>query len=380
MRLLLVATVARTLKAFLLPFAQHFRAAGWVVHAAASGISSSADCEQVFDRTWDIDWSRRPTDPRNFLNAVGQIRELLRKEDYDIVHVHTPVASFITRYALRRDRKAHGRPKVIYTAHGFHFYRGGPILRNFVFLALEWLAGRWTDYLVVINHEDEEAARRYRLLPPDRVLYMPGIGVDTRLYSPGAVDEDEIRRVRQEIDVSEKAPIFLMIGEFNPGKRHRDAVRALAMLGRPDVHLVFAGTGPLMGSIRKMADDLGLAKQVHFLGFRKDVPALIRASVATILPSEREGLPRSIMESLCLGVPAIGSNVRGIRDLLSDGAGLLIDVGRPDQLAGAMEWVLGHPAEARLMGERGREQMATYDIRRIIALHEELYDRALSEE
>lgn len=379
MRLLLVSTVATTLEAFLLPFAHHFRSLGWTVDAAANGISASAECQRVFNRTWEIDWSRRPTDPRNSFWAASTIQRLVQREGYDIVHVHTPVAAFVTRYALRRIRRRRGRPKVIYTAHGFHFYHGGRMLRNMAFLILERLAGRWTDRLAVINREDEEAAKCYRIVPPDRVHYMPGIGVDTKRYSPDAVDEAEINRIRQELELTEEDRLFLMVAEFNPGKRHRDAIQALTSLRYPNVHLAFAGTGPLLESMRHMAETLGLARQVHFLGFRKDIPALVRASVATLLPSEREGLPRSVMESLCLGIPVIGSNIRGIRDLLSNGGGLLIGVGRPDELAQAMAWVLEYPDEARLMGERGRQQMAAYDIRNILALHEDLYRRALNE-
>lgn len=379
MRLLLVSTIAGTLEAFLLPFARHFQALGWTVDAAANGISASAECQQTFNRTWEIGWSRRLTDPRNLLEVVRVIQQLVQREDYDIVHVHTPVAAFITRYALRRIRMRRGRPEVIYTAHGFHFYRGGRMLRNIVFLTLELSAGRWTDHLVVINHEDEEAAKRYHIIPPDKVHYMPGIGVDTKRYNPDAVDEADINRIRHELKLTGEDRLFLMVAEFNPGKRHRDAIRALRSLGRPNVHLAFAGTGPLLEPMKHMAETLGLARQVHFLGFRKDIPALVRASVATLLPSEREGLPRSVMESLCLGIPVIGSNIRGIRDLLTNGGGLLVGVGRPDELAQAMAWVLQHPDEARLMGERGRQHMAAYDIRNILALHEDLYRKALNE-
>lgn len=379
MRLLLVSTVAGTLRAFLLPLANHFRAMGWTVDGAANGISKSAECREAFDRTWEIDWSRRPTDPRNFLEAVGAIRRLVQREGYDIVHVHTPVAAFVTRYALRGIRGHQGKPKVIYTAHGFHFYRGGPVLRNMSFLGLELLAGRWTDHLIVINREDEEAAKHYHIVPPARLHYMPGIGVDTQRYSPATVSPAEVQQIRRELGLAEQDRLLSMVAEFNPGKRHRDAIQAFASLHRPDVHMAFAGVGPLMDDMRQMAKTLGVDRQVHFLGFRKDVPALVRASIATLLPSEREGLARSVMESLCLGVPVIGADTRGIRDLLHDGAGLLVGVGKPDELAKAMEWILQHPEEAKAMGERGRQQMTAYDIKNILVLHEQLYKDAVSE-
>ena len=375
---LFVTTIPGTLRAFLLPFAQHFRAKGWRVDAMAQGISTCPKCLHSFDRVWEVEWSRNPLDPQNLIVAPQQIRYAIAQQDYDIVHVHTPVAAFVTRYALNNLRKK-GKPKVIYTAHGFHFYRGGKPLKNLSFLALEKLAGRWTDYLVVINREDEEAAKRYGIVPAQRVCYTPGIGVDTEYYSPSAVPEAEVVRVRQELGLSAQTPLFLSIAEFNPGKRHQDILKALARLGRSNVHMAFAGTGPLMEQMKLLASDLGMKECVHFLGYRRDVPALIRACAATLLASEREGLPRSVMESLCLEVPVIGTQTRGIRDLLEGECGLIVKLGDVEGLAGAMAWMLDNPEEAGMMGKRGRERMATYDIRHVIKLHESLYTEIISE-
>ena len=152
-KLLMATTVPTTLRDFLLPFARHFRARGFRVDALARGTSGFAEVVAACDRVWDVNWSRNPLDPRNLWTTPGQIRGLVTREGYDLVHVHTPVASFVTRYALR-DLRRRGAVRVIYTAHGFHFYQGGPRLRGGVFRGLEQLAGRWTDYLVVINRED----------------------------------------------------------------------------------------------------------------------------------------------------------------------------------------------------------------------------------
>lgn len=377
-RILFVTTIPGTLRAFLLPFAQHFRAKGWQVDAMAEGISNCPKCLHSFDRVWEVEWSRNPLDPQNLIIAPPQIRLAIAQQDYDIVHVHTPVAAFVTRYALNNLRQQ-GRPKVIYTAHGFHFYRGGKPLKNLSFLALEKLAGRWTDYLVVINREDEEAAKRYGLVPAERVCYTPGIGVDTDYYSPDNVPEAEVVRVRQELGLSPETPLFLSIAEFNPGKRHQDILKALARLGRSEVHLAFAGTGPLMEQMQLLASDLGIQSQVHFLGYRQDVPALIRASTATLLASEREGLPRSVMESLCLEIPVIGTQTRGIRDLLEGDCGLIVKLADVEELAEAMARILDRPEEAKMMGKRGRERMKGYEVRQIIKLYDRLYDRALEE-
>lgn len=374
--LLIVATVPETLKGFLLPFSYHFRHRGWRVDAMAYKISASPECLQVFDRVWDVEWSRQPWDPKNLLIAPRIIQKVVQKVDYDIVHVHTPVASFVTRYALRNKRK-NQKFQVIYTAHGFHFYRGGKPLKNAAFLALEKLAGNWTDYLVVINREDEEIAKHYRIVAPERVCYMPGIGVDLKYYSPDATSKTELERVRQELGLQPNTQLFLSVAEFTPRKRPQDVLKAFARLQRPNTCLAFAGHGILSKQMQSLASQLKIENQVRFLGHRQDIPTLMRVAIATVLASEHEGLPRCVMESMCMEVPVIATNVRGTRDLLSDGCGLLVKVGDIEGLTTAMAWVLDHPLEARIMGKRGRKRMFFYDINYIIDLHENLYTEAM---
>ncbi|MBX9680318.1 MAG: glycosyltransferase family 4 protein [Gemmataceae bacterium] len=375
-RLLIAATIVDTLQSFLAPFAEHFRAQGYRVDGLARETERNGECARSFDRLWNADWSRNPLKLGNFLGTPKRIRELVERERYDIVHVHTPVAAFLTRYALRKMRAA-GRVRVIYTAHGFHFYKGGPAVQGTIYRTLERLAGPWTDRLVVINREDEDAAIRFGFLPREHVRYMPGIGVDTSKYAATQVDAVQLEATRNELGLTADSVLFLMIAEFNPGKRHRDALRAFAQCGCPNAVLALAGDGMLKPQMQQLAAELGIADRVRFLGFRRDIPTLVRLSRAVMLPSEREGLPRSLMESLSLGVPAIGCSIRGVADLLGDGRGLLVPVGDPAALAAAIRRLAEHPDEAAAMGERGREAMKSYDLREIIRMHEELYDEVL---
>jgi glycosyltransferase involved in cell wall biosynthesis len=375
-RLLMVATVSATLRVFLTPLARHFRDLGWRVDGLAHGAPQCAECRGGFDRTWDIDWSRSPLAGPRLLRALGRVRAVVEDQRYDLVHVHTPIAAFVTRLALGRRRRDLGL-SVIYTAHGFHFRAARPSVAGALFRACERVAARWTDYLVVINREDETAARRYRLVPDARLRYMPGIGVDLERYSPEAVDEARVRARRVELALPAGARLFLMVGEFTRNKRQIDALRAFGALGRPEAHLAFAGEGPLEPRVRRAAIRLGLGDRVRFLGWRSDCPELMRASTAVLLTSAREGLPRSVMEALGLGVPVIGTDARGTRELLDAGAGILVRVGDVPDLSAAMAWVLDHPDEARAMAARGRERMAGYEVSRILRDHERLYESAL---
>ena len=266
--------------------------------------------------------------------------------------------------------------KVIYTAHGFHFYKGGSLLSNFIYQSLESIAGEWTDYLVVINEEDEIAAKQKRLVNGDKVVFMPGIGVDTNSY---VHHEEKVASAHlwNELNLPHGTPFFLVIAEFAQNKRHSDVLKAFARLDGSDNHLVLAGSGPLMGQVRTLAHSLGVLDRVHFLGFRDDISTWIDASSAVILASRREGLPRSLMEALCLETPCIGSNIRGNRDLLSNDCGILVDVGDIDGYKRAMEFVISQPEKCRQMVVRGRSKVERYDIRKIINLHESLYEQAI---
>lgn len=378
-KLLIITTIPDTITAFLLPFARHFRSQGWQVDAMACGISDYEECFEEFDRLWEVQWSRNPLNPQNFVTAPRQINVAMQQGNYDIVHVHTPVAAFVTRYALKKYRKR-GVTKVIYTAHGFHFHSGGKALKNSAFLGLEKIAGNWTDYLVTINREDEVAAKHYGLINSEKVRYMPGIGVDLDYYSSNNAYETEVKKVRQELGLGEDTKLLLSVAEFIPRKHPQDILRALHKINRSDVCLAFAGDGDLLEQMQQLANELGIQQQVRFLGHRNDIPILMKSAFVTILASDQEGLPRSVMESLCLETPVIGSDIRGTRDLVSLDSGILFPVGDINKIADAIKYLLDNPSIASMMGKRGREHMNNFELKHIIKLHESLYSEALSPE
>lgn len=376
-KVLFVSTIAYTLRTFLLPFAHHFRNKGWQVDAAAKDVSSNHSCTEAFSHVWNINWSRSPFDSKNFQLAVKEIQTLIAREKYDLVHVHTPIASFVTRFALRRQEHSR-RPVIIYTAHGFHFHKGGGALRNRLFLALEKTAGDWTDYLVTINKEDYSAAGEHKIVPQEQLKYIPGIGVDLKTYTPGSMTESDISLFRKNLGMEEDDRLFLVVGELNHNKRPDLVLDAFASLSSKKIHLAYLGEGFMGPRLRAQTDRLNLQKQIHFLGFRPDVPRLLEAADIFILASQREGLPRSVMEALCMERPCIGSDVRGTRDLLSEGCGLIFETDNQYSLMKAMSWMIEHPDEAKAMAKRGQQKMKDFDIRHILKMHEELYEEALA--
>jgi glycosyltransferase involved in cell wall biosynthesis len=377
-KLLMVATVPETLRGFLLPWAKHYRAQGWKVDAMALDISTCAACVAAFDQVWDVQWSRNPINPLNLVSAPRRLRQIVQQQHYDLVHVHTPVAAFVSRYALRQLRRQSGL-KVLYTAHGFHFHRGGSKLRNQIFLILEKWAGRWCDRLITINKEDHQAALKHRLVPPQQLCYTPGIGVDLSYYSALSLTEETRLQVRTQLGLKPEDVLFLTIAELIPRKRPKDLLLALAKLQRPRVHLALAGDGPLAAELKTLATQLGIAQQVHFLGFCSDIPRFIYTATATLLVSEQEGLPRSVLEAMAMGVPAIGTRIRGTEDLLKDGAGKLVTVGNSTEIATEIAWILDNPEAARMLGLQGRKQVQQYDLYQILRIHDDIYTDVLKE-
>ena len=353
MRQLIVTTVSPTLGAFLIPFSRRFRELGWEVGAAAAGLSKDEALCREFDFVHDIPWSRSLASTDNYREACPALRQIVLEQQYDLVHVHTPIAAFLTRFALRKLRP---KVKVVYTAHGLHFgySRRSPYLSPFFYV--ERVAASWTDGLIVINREDFHTARKY-LLDENRVFYSPGIGVDLEQYNRQDIRPDEIRRLRSELGLADGDFLLLMLAEFIPRKRHHDLLRAFELVARPDVHVAFAGNGPLFEEITTAARRLKFSEHLHFLGYRRDIPALIAASDATILPSRQEGLPRSVMESIALGTPVLGTRIRGIVELLSDECGLMFDVGNVAQIAAAIQEMVSNDERRKTLAANAQKKI-----------------------
>ena len=374
----MVTTVAKTMH-FLEPYAHHFRERGWRVEGAADGLSTSPRAA-AFDAVHDVPFSRSIKDAGRQLAAARAIGRVL-DGGYDIVHVHTPIASLITRLVAGRI-PAEGRPAVVYTAHGFHFYEGGHPLANALFLTAERVGGRFTDRLVVINQEDYEAARRYRLVPKRRLRYMPGIGVDTGWYARSQVSDEAARAALGAVGIEPERPYFVSVGELSRRKRPTDGVQALAQMRVREADLLFLGDGPERATVEALAEELGVADRVVISPtWVNDVRPYLRSAVALVQTSRQEGLPRSIMEALALEIPVITTAARGCAELVGDDRGEVVPVGATKRLAAAMDRVVRQPSERAKMGARGRRLMVErFDERLLIAEHERLYGELLAQD
>ena len=374
--LLVVATIGPT-HGFLLPFARHFRERGWRVDGCARGISQYRPAADAYDDLIDLPLSRSITDFRGIAGSITALRATVGR-GYDVVHVHTPIAAFLTRAVVRATPRKR-RPKVVYTAHGFHFYDGGQQLANSAFVLAERVAGRWTDRLVVINREDYAAAQRHKIVPIRRLRHMHGIGVDTSWYARAAVTASETVEALKGIGMDLEHPYFVTVGEFNRNKRPEDVVHALARMRDRQTRLLFLGDGPTRAKLEDVVTETGVADRVFMPGRVDDVRPFVSGSIALVQASAREGLPRSTMEALSMEVPVIATTARGQTELIDADRGILVPIGGISEMAAAMDGLAHDPAERDAMGARGRRLMVErYDIKLIIEEHERLYSGLLS--
>lgn len=370
---LVVATVDRTLEAFLLPFAEHLRATGWQVDGLAHGATLNRQVVKAFDRCFDAPWSRNPLSPSS-ITAGRRLREVVSGSEYDLVWVHTPVAGFVTRFALRNRSASH--PVVIYTAHGFHFYPGQHPIPHSLYRLLEASAAPWTDYIVTMNRADYEAALTFKSIKADHIVDIPGIGVDESKHTTDPPRRDAIRK---ELGLAESDIAFIVIAEFIRRKRHSLIVEALAYVQNPDIRVLFVGDGPLVEPTKTLCQARGLTHRARFLGFRRDVPALLAASDALLVASAHEGLLRSGLEAMASGIPIVGTPTRGIAELIgADQAGWVAQSHRASDLAAVIDAAAADSRERARRGAAGRELVSSrYSLSRIKNQYDDLFSRAL---
>lgn len=314
MRILYVTTISLTMNSFFKPHIEMLVNEGHQVEIACN--SNDLALDELYSKlgrvSYQVDFSRSPLSMDN-IKAYGQLKDVIKNGNYDIVHCHTPNASVITRLVCRRFRKKNGL-KVFYTAHGFHFYKGAPKLNWLVFYPVEKFCSRFTDKLITINKEDYELAKDK--FKAKEVHYVPGVGIDLSRFENIQVDKNAKRR---EIGVPEDAFLLLSVGELNENKNHQVVIRALAKLDNPNIHYAIAGVGEKKEYLLSLANELGVSDQVHLLGYRKDIPQLNRSADVFCFPSLREGLGLAAIEAMACGLPIVTSNVRGINDYSVDG-------------------------------------------------------------
>lgn len=365
---LFVATVLRGhVLVFHLPYMKWFQEQGYEVHLCCRNDTPDPNVTVPYcDRFFELPFERSPLHRGN-LAVYRQLKAIIDREQYALIHCNTPVGGMLGRLCARSARK--NGTRVVYTAHGFHFFSGAPLKNWLLFYPAERFLSRYTDLLITINGEDYRRAQRFHAR---RVALVNGVGVDlTRFEQP--VDR---LAAREALGIAQDTPVVICVGEHSVRKNHETVLRTAALL--PDVHVLFCGVGEKQPELEALARELDVAQRVSFLGFRKDVPTLLAASDVFLFPSWQEGLPVSQMEAMAAGLPCVVSDVRGNADLISQGeGGFLRKPGDAEGFAEDVALLLGDPALRESMGRRNRREIEKYSLAFVLSQMEALYRELL---
>lgn len=309
-KILFVATITEHFYYFHLPYLKMFHELGWQVDVASHGDVELPWC----DNRYEIPIRRSPADKDN-LQAYKMLKKIIKDNTYDIVHCHTPMGGILARLASASQRRK--GTKVLYTAHGFHFYKGAPLLNWLVYLPIEFVMAMFTDCLITINDEDYSCAKKY--LRTKDIRKVNGVGYNSDRYYP--VSSVEKEAIREKLGYKKDEKLLIYVAEMNANKNQSMLIRALKTVNEnhSNVRLIIAGADNYDGRCPALAKELGIADKIDFLGHREDINDLLHASDIAVGSSYREGLPVNVMEALACGLPVVLSDNRGHRVLGVDG-------------------------------------------------------------
>jgi len=298
------------------------------------------------------------------------LKQIIDKGDYDLIHCHTPIPSMLARLAARKARRKGA--KLLYTAHGFHFYKGAPLSRWLIYYTAEYLLSKYTDGIITMNKEDFSRINNKML--HKRSHYIPGMGVDKNDFFP-IIEKDKLN-LRVKYGFNETDFIIIYIAEFIPRKNHDFILSSMVELTNKisNLKVLFAGKGDLLEEMKSKSNGLGLSNAVNFLGFRSDIPDLIRIADIGISASKHEGLPIGVLQEMFCGLPVVVSIERGQKDLVEEGySGFFFDQNNTNQFVEHIN-VLYNDSKKRIeMGENAYTKAKDFEIAKSLEAMAKIY-------
>lgn len=315
-----------------------------------------------------IDFSRSPYSKQTLI-AYKQLVKLMKDIEFDVIHCHTPMGGFLARLAAKKNKVK----TVIYTAHGFHFFKGAPLINRIIYYSMERLAAGYTDVLITINHEDYENARRFKLKKDGCVYLLPGVGIDVRRYGDTMCDK---REKRKSLGIDENSFVVLSVGELNPNKNHEVVIRAMKKVAQTGITYLICGRGDYAEKLEALVSELKLDEKVRLLGFRTDIKEICEIADLFVFPSYREGLPVALMEAMSAGLPVLASNVRGNVDLVSDGVnGYLLNPSKEEEWERYIVQMQKDEKKRKEFSNNNKKKMLEYDKSEVKCKLETIYKK-----
>ncbi len=375
-KVLFVATVAKHhIVHFHIPYLKWFKEKGFETHVCAKNdFSENEDWVIPYcDKYFDLKFERNPISLGNF-NVYKELKKILEQNEYDIIHCHTPVASVLLRLAARNVRKK--GTVVIYTAHGFHFYKGASLTNWILYYPIEKFLSKYTDVLLTINNEDYERALKGNFNCKE-IKIVNGVGVNFSKFFP--VNKNEKLELREKYNLKNEF-VALYVAEMNYGKHQDLIINATKDIinNISNFKLLLVGTGDMIENYKKQAIELNVDKHIDFLGYRKDVDYLMKISDIYISCSRREGLPVNVMEAMATGLPLIVTDCRGNRDLVCDKEnGYIIEIDDCKKLVKNILYLFNNQSICEMMRKNNIEKIKKFELDKIIDDMGQIYSRYL---
>jgi glycosyltransferase EpsD len=348
---------------------------GHEVHIAANFNDKSDDFGDERVIKHQIDFQRSPLSLSN-LHALKQLQKLFNSYYFDIIHCQSPSGGVITRLAARQTRR--NGSKILYTAHGFHFYAGAPLTNWILYYSIEKIMSYFTDCIVTINEEDYGYASKK--LRPNCTKYIPGVGIDLHKFQK-KTNYLKIK-YREEYGFRPEDFILICIGELNYNKHQDLLIKSMKLIVTkiPGVKLLLVGEGSLSAQYNDLVADLELKEKIEFLGYRSDISKLMIASDVGVSSSRREGLPLNIMEAMATGLPIIATDCRGNRELVQDEInGFIVGIEDEKGFANAIEKMFLSQEKRERFGENSFRKVKKYSLENVTDKMQKVYGQFLDD-
>ena len=376
MKALIVATISDFITAFEINDIKILKSKGYEIYCATNFNEAHIKQLDILDEIGvikrQVDFKRNPFDKEN-IRAYKQLKSVIDEEDFKLVHCHTPVGGVLSRIGSKKWRKK--GTIVIYTAHGFHFFKGAPLRNWILFYPIEKWLSRCTDVIITINHEDYDRAKKK--FHAKHVKYIPGVGVDTAKFSQCLINKDE---KREKLGIGKEAFLLLSVGELQERKNQTIVLEALHIMqenGKAgNIVYCVVGEGRLKSTLENMIYKYGLEDHVKMLGYRADVDELCKAADCFIHPSIREGLGIAPLEAMASGLPLITANINGIKDYTEDGVtGYCVDPTNAEEIAKAIEKMMRDKEFRDRCAGNNKEIVKEFDIHQTEKIMREIYEK-----
>lgn len=304
----------------------------------------------------------------DILKSLILTKRLYNNNNYQFVHCHSPIGGVVSRLAAITYRKR--GLKVIYTAHGFHFFKGAPLKNWILFYPIEKICSNWTDVLITINNEDFNIANDK--FKANNVIYVPGIGVHVDEIQNQKIDIDSMRK---ELGLKSDDYVIMSIGQISIRKNQKVIIETISLINNPKVKYVIVGFGELEEELQNLANKLNVIDRVIFTGYRQDAKALLHCADLFAFPSLQEGLPASLMEAMSVGLPVVCSDIRGNNDLIeNDIGGYLCNSNDYKSFAKKIDYLLNNKDIALKMGKYNQNNILNYDTKVVIDEMKNIYN------